>query len=758
MRRRVCRIGGVLAVLAAVAPAASLAPTVHAQSARSAGTPAIDSLLARARQVASAGDTAEALELLEQATDRAPRDLEALYQRGRLLTRTLTLGFGNPLRITIAQRLLNRGADLAPHDARFLLELGRLRLRTPMLRADAERIFARALTVALEQGDRPLIAECASEYADLYARRYRSTFRRWRYTSNIFFDPRAVRARLHYTRDFLEHHGEPMPQAGDGDRDRADRLYRRALEADPDHLVSAVGVLALLYDVDRHTEMRAIAAPLLARRARAGVADTLPPTERAQLATVAFADGLAAWRLADADAADARFTLGLSLLPAAERDELLDIGRLLRPGDSVRVAGTPTDARTATVAAFWDAADPLLSTPVNEARVEYFARIALTMLRYDEPTTSVRGWRTDRGGIIVRYGEPPVEALFPPTNDISARDLTGRVVTIFRYPAIDRDFVFAGAPTLSDATFAGDFRTLADEARFDDPFRLDNLNRSHAVDSMPVQVVRLRGRTPQEHVVLTAVSVPATRLYAKAEIDRGELTVRTFGGPLGAMRPAGTRAVPVTLPVRRDPDIARVDTMRQGDYRVRVEAVDDAVTGAAARAHVAVMLTDPRDASLAVSDLLLGRGRRPGTSTDDAALRSVLDAGVQAIPGARLAPRDTFTVAWETYGAQRDATDRVQLEVGITITLLDIDREGGSLTRWFGNVADLVGLTPEGDQQLGMRFTRDEQLAGRDRVPLAIGISLGTSPAGRYRLDVSVRDKASGQVARTSREFTIGVR
>lgn len=717
--------------------------------------PAIDSLLHRARGLAASGDTAMALELFEQATDRAPRDLEALYERGRMLTRTVSLGFSSPLRITIAQHLLNRGADLAPRDARFLLELGRLRLRTPLLRADAERILSKALTVAMESTDRPLIAECAAEYADIYARRYRSTFHRWRYKSNIFFNPRVVRSQLHYTRDFLENHAEPIPQAGDGDRDRADRLYRRALEAEPQHLTSAVGLITLLYDVDRFAEMRAVTAPVIARIAQR--ADTLAAPERALYATLLFGDGLAAWRLGLGDLASARFTDGLAQLTAQERRELLDIGRLLRAGDSVRVAGSGDAAREATIAAFWDAADPLLSTAVNEARVEYYARVALTMLRYDDVVSNVRGWRTDRGTIIVRYGEAPMEVLLPPTNDIGARDVTGRVITIFRYPAIDRDFVFAGAPTLSDATFAGDFRTLADESRFDEPFRLDNVALTRAVDSMPVQVVRLRGRTLREHQVITAVSVPVARLYARAEVDRGELTVRTFGGALGSMRPLSTRPLAVPLPATRDPVVDRVDTLSGGEYRVRVEAVDEGVAGAAARAQMGFTLTDARDNTLAVSDLLVGRGRRAGTSPTDAApLRSLLDAGVRAIPGTRLAPRDTFTVAWETYGARADATDRVQLEVAIAITLLDIERQGNVLTRWFGNVADIVGLTPEGDQQLGMRFTRVEQLAGRDRVPLAIAVSLGTSPFGRYRLDVTVRDPASGQVARTSREFSIG--
>ena len=45
----------------------------------------------------------------------------------------------------------------------------------------------------------------------------------------------------------------------------ADRLYRLALSADPEHVASAVGLLGLLYDEQRYPEMRAVAAPFLTR-------------------------------------------------------------------------------------------------------------------------------------------------------------------------------------------------------------------------------------------------------------------------------------------------------------------------------------------------------------------------------------------------------------------------------------------------------------------------------------------------------------
>ena len=72
-----------------------------------------------------------------------------------------------------------------------------------------------------------------------------------------------------------------------------------------------------------------------------------------------------------------------------------------------------------------------------------------------------------------------------------------------------------------------------------------------------------------------------------------------------------------------------------------------------------------------------------------------------------------------------------------------------------GSIADAVGLTAVGDTQLGLRFDRDEALEGRDRVPGVVNLGMGTAPAGRYRLEIFVSDRTSGQRTQTQREFTI---
>ena len=72
-----------------------------------------------------------------------------------------------------------------------------------------------------------------------------------------------------------------------------------------------------------------------------------------------------------------------------------------------------------------------------------------------------------------------------------------------------------------------------------------------------------------------------------------------------------------------------------------------------------------------------------------------------------------------------------------------------------GGLSDMFGLSTEGDQQMGLRFERNEALSARDRVPEVVTLGLGSAPAGRYHLELIVTDRISGQVTRTQRQFHI---
>ncbi|MCB0281326.1 MAG: GWxTD domain-containing protein [Calditrichaeota bacterium] len=55
---------------------------------------------------------------------------------------------------------------------------------------------------------------------------------------------------------------------------------------------------------------------------------------------------------------------------------------------------------------YWQMNDPLLLTEYNERLVEHYARVAYANLRFSVPEMGIIGWKSDRGKIFIKYGEP----------------------------------------------------------------------------------------------------------------------------------------------------------------------------------------------------------------------------------------------------------------------------------------------------------------------------------------------------------------
>jgi GWxTD domain-containing protein len=69
--------------------------------------------------------------------------------------------------------------------------------------------------------------------------------------------------------------------------------------------------------------------------------------------------------------------------------------------------GLSTEGKRNYLRQFWAKRDPTPGTPVNEAQEEYYALMNQANVQFREGGAGdVPGWRTDRGRIYIRYGEP----------------------------------------------------------------------------------------------------------------------------------------------------------------------------------------------------------------------------------------------------------------------------------------------------------------------------------------------------------------
>jgi hypothetical protein len=70
-----------------------------------------------------------------------------------------------------------------------------------------------------------------------------------------------------------------------------------------------------------------------------------------------------------------------------------------------------------------------------------------------------------------------------------------------------------------------------------------------------------------------------------------------------------------------------------------------------------------------------------------------------------------------------------------------------------GGIADAVGLSAVGDEQVSLTY--DRQVAAGAMVPHQLALGLGDAPAGRYALTLEVTDLSSGRATRTERTITL---
>ncbi len=179
--------------------------------------------------------------------------------------------------------------------------------------------------------------------------------------------------------------------------------------------------------------------------------------------------GLVHHRTGQNDAAAKAFETGLGYAQPEVRYAFENIDLFLAPDEKERYEEDPI----AYASRYWTSKDPRYLTPFNERKLEHYSRLVYADLLYGAPRVKLRGWETQRGQILVRYG-PPIsdvvitggyEAIL--THVIKSR---GRTMNYLDTPSAGQDVRDFDQMVLEANTFAiweyGDFRFV-----FEDPFR-----------------------------------------------------------------------------------------------------------------------------------------------------------------------------------------------------------------------------------------------------------------------------------------------
>ena len=120
--------------------------------------------------------------------------------------------------------------------------------------------------------------------------------------------------------------------------------------------------------------------------------------------------GLAHYELGNMEAADRSFETAFRYMEPAQQQAFQDLSYLLPQSDLDLYEQDPV----LYASRYWTSKDPRYLTSYNERRLEHYARLTYADLLYGAPDIHLRGWDTERGRILVRYGQPQADVVIMP--------------------------------------------------------------------------------------------------------------------------------------------------------------------------------------------------------------------------------------------------------------------------------------------------------------------------------------------------------
>ena len=169
---------------------------------------------------------------------------------------------------------------------------------------------------------------------------------------------------------------------------RAEKEFRRAIKSDPGRTDSYVYLSYLYSEVGEFEK----GIPLLNRVIQL---DSL--NKKAFLFL-----GYLYYKTLRYDSCQDAYQKALDLMTEKERKEFKDSTTMMLSMDE----NIEPEKIDKIVDNFWSLRDPLYLTKYNERLLEHFSRVAYSNIMFSVVKQNIAGWKSDRGEIMVRYGEP----------------------------------------------------------------------------------------------------------------------------------------------------------------------------------------------------------------------------------------------------------------------------------------------------------------------------------------------------------------
>jgi GWxTD domain-containing protein len=443
-----------------------------------------------------------------------------------------------------------------------------------------------------------------------------------------------------------------------------------------------------------------------------------------------------AYRLGRVTLADSAFRATIPWLPDNVRARFDDIAPVASERDTMEFNHLTSEKQLDFLRRFWRDLDPDLASPENEAQLEYWARVAHAyFLFYDQ-----RHQRWDeRGEIYVRYG-PPSRTDYNPVN-MSLYGWKGSPVNLllWEYPDLGMKVVMEDRLLTENYMLPLSLTRDTDPRAEPDAASLrDTLLASHdgrgafhrlppGVEPIPVRGAIARFETEKGSTLLGEIETPGSpgdSLSAEWVVMDSSRVERARGWRLlspSACEATERQAAQFAIELPPGHYVAGL-TVRDAKGRRGVFRADADLESVAA--------------SLALSDVVVVCGN-PDVAVADAN-RTVR---IEPNPSARVDADDPLVAYFEIYHLNVGAEGRARFQYQYTVRSAEKDSRF-----WVQRI-----LSPRKSPP-AISASREEENVGPLRRQF-LSVPVSSLPAGKYRLEVRVRDLVSGEETERVAEF-----
>lgn len=403
------------------------------------------------------------------------------------------------------------------------------------------------------------------------------------------------------------------------------------------------------------------------------------------------------------------------------------------------------------IEAYWQAADPLYLTDFNERLLEHYSRVAYANLHFSVPSMEITGWKSNRGEVVIRYGEPLNRMRIRPSMGDTRVNMKTDVwnyenmTVAFTDMTLSGNFLFASPPAEKDKVqpqFGGDTYSYMQTLRrlwpiyYKPKFEGPELKLAY-------DIVQFKNSEKRNHAdVILCYELPASDSLFRGGIDSinykygfffmdkdyDEQLRKTGVEKINKSYGDTTAIKNFTITTRADSGHTSFEIIREKDK-------------AAYSNRKKTTIRKFSNLKLDLSDVVLAADVKAGTTSENYFARK--EIGILPNPSKEFSKNKPLFIYYEVYNLKKGIDSLTNFEQRINIAEYEEEKKGIE-----GAVSSVIDFfSPKGEE--GITLTSNYQTLEIDP-QIFLQLDLSKYPANKYLITITVKDKLENREVKSS--------